>query len=87
MSTDRMTPYELNQRRLARAFGLETRQFIAMAAPWNRAGERCIERAYENARLAARHARLSIDALERRTRPRRRRAPSRHEEVLSDGGS
>jgi hypothetical protein len=73
MSTDRMTPYEKNQRSLARAFGRDAQQYIDLTARWNRAGEKYIDVAYDRARRAAHCAAESIDACERRTRPRRRK--------------
>jgi hypothetical protein len=71
MSTDRMTPHERELRAFARAFGRETAYYIELAAPWNRAGDKCIEQAYDAARRAARSAALSLDVRERRTRRRR----------------
>jgi hypothetical protein len=67
-----MTSFERNERSLARSFGELARGYIELASPWNRTGERFIDAAYEHARQAARHARQSIDAHDRRTRPRRR---------------
>jgi hypothetical protein len=70
MSTERSTAFERTQRGLARRHGTLVRAYIELAAPWNRAGDSAIDGAYVNARRAARHALRSIDARERRMRPR-----------------
>jgi hypothetical protein len=67
MSTLRMTPYERNERSLARSYGKLTREYVELTRPWNRAGERFIDAAYDHARQAGRHAQRSIDAHERRS--------------------
>jgi hypothetical protein len=80
MSDIPMTSFERAQRSLARTHGTLTRQYVTLAISWNRiswnptgGGDRFIDAAYEEARVAARHADRAIDAQERRERPRRRR--------------
>ena len=79
MSALRMTPFERNERSLARSYGKLTREYVELASAWNRAGERFIDAAYDHARLAARHAGRSRDARDRRVRPRRHRTDAREE--------
>jgi hypothetical protein len=84
MSALRMTPFERNQRSLARGFGREALQFIDLASSWNRTGAKYVDAAYELARQAARHAAQSLDAHAYRARPRRLGA---RKKGGTDGGS
>jgi len=68
MSTIRMTSLERTQRSLARSHGKLAREYVELASPWNRAGERYVDAAYHATAQAAHHALLSIEARERRGR-------------------
>jgi hypothetical protein len=65
MSTKRMSDRERRHRSLARAIGINARDLIELAQPWNQHGDRYVDEVKDYARRAAHHAAIALRAKRR----------------------